>query len=149
MESHVTVDDITNRLPRPLVPEEQRVVETYIKDAEALILDAFSQCNKCLDDWLDAGEHRERIYALVVTDMVLAPVFMGVSRGMKQASSTTAHQTDSATWTDYAAMTSTWGGVVLTKRHLEMLGLNCKPLGMFNFPRPFRSPEVMPPWARQ
>lgn len=124
MDISVSVDEIQSRLPRQLSPAEQEKVETYILDAQALVDEAFASCGKNLDSYLAGGEHRERIYKLVITDIVAAPVLVGISRGLKSASSTTAHQSDSAVWDDTHSVS--WGGVVLTDRHLDLLGIRCK-----------------------
>lgn len=120
----ITPEDIQSRLPRNLTPSETVKVKTLIEDAKALISEAFLHCGKSVEDYLSQGDHRKRIYTMVVADMVAAPVLVGISRGLKSAQSSTAHQSDSATWADTRGLT--WGGVVLSDSQKDLLGINCK-----------------------
>lgn len=119
----ITPEDIQSRLPRNLTPSESVKVKTLIEDAKALIAEGFLHCGKTVEDYLAQGDHRKRIYTMVVADMVAAPVLVGISRGLKSAQSSTAHQSDSATWADTRGLT--WGGVVLSDAHKDLLGINC------------------------
>ena len=121
---NIVPSDIEDRLPRALTPMEKEKTQTLIDDAEALIAEGFFHCGKSLENYLEQGEHRKRIYTMVVADMVSAPILVGISRGLKSAQSTTAHQSDSATWADTRGLT--WGGVVLGDSHKDLLGINCK-----------------------
>lgn len=139
---NITPDDVQARLPRRLAPAEVETTQVLIEDAKALVDEAFLEHNRSVESYLQGGDHRERIYKMVVVDMVAAPVLVGISRGLRSAQSTTAHVSDSATW-DNKTDALTWGGVLLTDAQKALLGLKTKGARIrYNFPSPSYLGEV-------
>lgn len=123
------------------MPDEELRVEVYIEDAYALLDAEFLRRRTTLEAWLGGNEANSKLLDLVVVDMVSEPVLVGISRGLKSATSSTAHQSDSALWNKPS---DAWGGVSLEDRHLKMLGLTTGALPRWNFPSASCPAEVMP-----
>ena len=138
----VTTDDVVKRFPRPLMPEELQRVAVYIDDAVALLEAEFERRGTTLDDWTGGSHSRAKRVDLVIIDMVSAPILVGVSRGLRQANSSTGGQSDGATW--YSPGDIGWGGVKLTPQNLEDLGLTAGSLPRWLFPSATYPAEVMP-----
>lgn len=134
----VTVDDVEKRLPRDLDPEEKARAGYLIKDAEDWIAAEFGRAGMDLDTALSRAWFRAT-YERVVREMVAAPILVGINAGIRSASSTTMQESDSVTFADVESVS--WGGVTLTDRQRDDLGLPVGGRSRGSFPRPPRWPE--------
>ncbi|MHC2848846.1 Gp19/Gp15/Gp42-like protein [Corynebacterium mucifaciens] len=138
MATLVTVDEIAAVLPTGLEPGQEERVGALIELAEEEIALAFARRGRSFQNELAASEWLEMAARRAVREMVSAAVIIGPNAGVRSVSSTTGPQSDSITYADVDAVS--FGGVVLTDKLLELLGLaGVRPRG--RFPRPARWPE--------
>lgn len=138
MTSLITADEIAGALPIALDDEQSAKLDVLIELAEEEIALAFARRGRSFQNELAASKWLEMAARRAVREMVSAAVIIGPNAGVRSVSSTTGPQSDSITYADVDAVS--FGGVVLTDKLLELLGLaGIRPRG--RFPRPARWPE--------
>lgn len=138
MTTLITAEEIAGALPVDLTEEQRAKLDAQIELAEEEIALAFARRGRSFQNELAASEWLEMAARRAVREMVSAAVIIGPNAGVRSVSSTTGPQSDSITYADVGAVS--FGGVVLTDKLLELLGLaGVRPRG--RFPRPARWPE--------
>lgn len=138
MTTLITAEEIAGALPVDLTEEQRAKLDAQIELAEEEIALAFARRGRSFQNELAASEWLEMAARRAVREMVSAAVIIGPNAGVRSVSSTTGPQSDSITYADVGAVS--FGGVVLTDKLLELLGLaGVRPRG--RFPRPVCWPE--------
>lgn len=126
-------------LPRQLTPFEEELAPKLLDEAEAIIRAEFSRAGRSFDSEL-ASEWFSFTAKRIIKEMVTSALLIGVSRGMRSASSSSGPNSDSVTWADVESVAL--GGLVLTDKHRSELGLSGGG-PRFTFPPPGAWPEVV------
>lgn len=138
MTTLITAEEIAGALPIDLTEDQRAKLDAQIELAEEEIALAFARRGRSFQNELAASEWLEMAARRAVREMVSAAVIIGPNAGVRSVSSTTGPQSDSITYADVDAVS--FGGVVLTDKLLELLGLvGVRPRG--RFPRPACWPE--------
>lgn len=135
----VEPDEVAERAPRPLDPDELARIGVLLLDAEDLITTEFLRNGRSFEAELETVPWLRSVTRRVVMDMVGKAVQFGANAGVRSVSSTTGPQSDSITFADTGGAVFT--GVVLTQAHIYALGLGDDGGPRGCFPPPLRWPE--------
>lgn len=117
----VTVEDVTEILPRALTDDETTRMEKLITQSIELIEMEFARRGRILGAELKTKLWLETAVKHAVRRMVGAAILIGEDVGRASLSSTTGPQSDSVTWSQ--GIPIYWGGVEIDDGILELLGL--------------------------
>lgn len=117
----VSVDDIANVFPRPLMDDEKRHAENLLAQALELIEMEFARRRIDLSHALVDSPWLQVAIKQAARIMVARAVLIGENVGQSAASSTTGPQSDSITFSQGIGIH--WGGVGMDSEILDLLGL--------------------------
>lgn len=137
----VQLQDVADRLPVALSPDEERRVTVLIADAEEIVRDAFARLGRDFDTEADRAPWLLNAARRVIREMVAAAVLIGGNVGHTSASSTTGAESDSVTYRPDALGVVGFGRLILTAELRDELGLPVHGYAVGRFPRPSRWPE--------
>ncbi|MGV3159855.1 Gp19/Gp15/Gp42 family protein [Corynebacterium sp. 32222D000AT] len=126
---NISVDDVADVFPRPLLDEERSRVEALIDQSYELIELEFARRGRDFQHEVAGSRWLQLAAKQAVRIMVSQAVLIGDNVGRSSVSSTTGPQSDSVSYSQGVGIH--WGGVGIDEAILDLLGLGVEglPLG--------------------
>lgn len=118
---NISVDDVADVFPRPLLDEERSRVDALIEQSYELIELEFARRGRDFQSEVAGSRWLQLAAKQAVRAMVFQAVLIGDNVGVASASSTTGQESDSVTYSQ--GLRFHWGGVGIDDAILDLLGL--------------------------